>query len=506
MSEVAVETKADIGLSSLFKSLNLETSEQSLQKVDFNYVTDDSHTDAVKEDDVVRLSSALAAIFANAEKEDLNLYNKQLTRNVIQRIDSLIEDQVNEIIHNDKFRALEKQWLSMNEIYMDKPNDAPIKLSILDVAKDELLDDFETNAVDISSSALYKKVYVSEYDQYGGEPYGTMIGLYDFQNTQDDINWLSVMGKVATASHAPFIGAIHPKFFGCDSAEELSDIKNLGALMNHPKYGKWNKFRKTEQAAYVGLTVPQYLARAPYDPDENPTAGKYIKNFREKISNPLSNEEYMWGNSSALFAKNLMRSFQITGWCQCIRGPRAGGTVEGLPAFSFNVRGHEELKVPTEFVIPDYRELEFANAGFMPLVYKKGTSEACFFSVNSLKATEEFKDPKDSENSQLIANISYTYSITRMAHYIKMIMRDRIGSSATQETITATLSEWLNQYVTTIPSPSSLTKSYYPFKAANISVEPVEGKAGWYNTKITILPHIQFEGMDVELSVDARLG
>ncbi|AJI61917.1 type VI secretion system contractile sheath large subunit [Francisella tularensis subsp. novicida] len=507
MSEVTMETemKDEISLSKLFSSLNLKTTASALQKVDYEYVTNANNQTDITSDDVLRLAAALSAIFANAKNEDMNLYNKHLTRNVINRIDTIIEEQVNDIIHNAKFKALEKQWLSVNEIYKDKPNDAPIKISVLDVSKEELLDDFETNAVDISSSDMFKKVYVSEYDQYGGEPYGTMIGLYDFQNTEDDINWLSIMGKIATASHAPFIAAVSPKFFGCDTAEDLADIKNLSALMEHPKYGKWNKFRKSEQAAYIGLTVPQFLLRAPYDPDNNPTTGKYIKNFKEKILNPLSNEEYTWGNASVLFAKNLMRAFSITGWCQSIRGPRAGGTVEGLPAHTFNIRGYEELKVPTEFVIPDYRELEFANAGFMPFVYKKGTSEGCFFSVNSLKMVEEYKDPKDSENSQLIANISYTYSITRIAHYIKMIMRDRIGSSATKEAITDTLSSWINSYVTTVPSPTDLTKSYFPFKAAQIAVEPIEGKIGWYRSSIAVLPHVQFEGMDVELSVEARL-
>jgi len=500
-----IQLKEDISLSKLFSSLSLEATEKALQKVDYDYVTDASNDLDITSDDVLRLSAGLSAIFANAKSEDMNLYNKHLTRNVINRIDTIIEEQVNDIIHDAKFKALEKQWLSVNEIYVDKPNDAPIKLSVLDVSKEELLDDFETNAVDISSSDMFKKLYVSEYDQYGGEPYGTMIGLYEFENTQDDINWLSIMGKIATASHAPFVAAVSPKFFGCNSAEDLSDIKNLNALLEHPKYGKWNKFRKTEQAAYVGLTVPQFLLRAPYHPDNNPTTGKYIKNYKEKIVNPTSNEEYTWGNASVLFAKNLMRSFGITGWCQSIRGPRAGGTVEGLPSHTFNIRGYEELKVPTEFVIPDYRELEFANAGFMPFVYKKGTSEGCFFSVNSLKMTQEYKDSKDSENSQLIANISYTYSITRLAHYIKMIMRDRIGSSATKETITDTLSSWINSYVTTVPSPTDLTKSYFPFKAAVISVEPIEGKIGWYRSDIQILPHVQFEGMDVELSIEARL-
>jgi type VI secretion system protein ImpC len=201
----------------------------------------------------------------------------------------------------------------------------------------------------------------------------------------------------------------------------------------------------------------------------------------------------------------MIKSFATSGWCQYLRGPKGGGLVSGLPVHMFNIRGEEEMKIPVEMVIPDYRELDFANAGFMPLIYRKGTADACFFSCQSLKKPKKFKDPKDSENSQLVTNLSYTLSITRIAHYVKCIMRDNIGSSANDEYIGTTLNNWMFQYVTTIVNPDDLTLRYYPFKAATVEVVPRPGMIGWYDCAISVLPHIQFEGMDVELRLDARL-
>jgi len=271
--------------------------------------------------------------------------------------------------------------------------------------------------------------------------------------------------------------------------------------MNHPKYGSWNKLRDSEEAAYLGLTLPKYIVRLPYDPVTNP-AGKLP--FKETVRG-ASNEDYLWGSASILFAENMIRSFIQSGWCQYLRGPKGGGLVSGLPVHTFNVRGEEELKIPVEMAIPDYRELEFANAGFIPLIYRKGTADACFFSAQSLKKAKRFKDPKDSENAQLVTNLAYTYSITRIAHYVKCIMRDNLGSSADAAYIQQALETWISQYVTTVVNPDDLTLRYYPFKAATVEVEPREGMIGWYDCKMSILPHIQFEGMDVELRLDARL-
>jgi type VI secretion system protein ImpC len=456
----------------------------------------------IKEDvrDEDRFISGMAAFLLNVDPS-VGRFDKGMIQDLIARIDSAVNEQLNEIIHHENFKQLESNWRSLNDLIVNTNFRANVMLDFLDVSKDELFEDFEANAVDITGSALFKKVYLAEYDQYGGKPFGGMVGLYDFQHNPQDEFWLRTMGKVAAASHAPFIGSISPKFFGCDSIEELAAIKDLEGLMNHPKYGSWNKLRDSEEAAYLGLTLPKYIVRLPYDPVTNP-AGKLP--FKETVRG-ASNEDYLWGSASILFAQNMIRSFIQSGWCQYLRGPKGGGLVTGLPVHTFNVRGEEELKIPVEMAIPDFRELEFANAGFIPLIYRKGTADACFFSAQSLKKAKKFKDPKDSENAQLVTNLAYTYSITRIAHYVKCIMRDNLGSSADAAYIQQALDAWISQYVTTVVNPDDLTLRYYPFKAATVEVEPREGMIGWYDCKMSILPHIQFEGMDVELRLDARL-
>jgi type VI secretion system protein ImpC len=243
------------------------------------------------------------------------------------------------------------------------------------------------------------------------------------------------------------------------------------------------------------------MLRLPYNPVTNP-AGSL--NFEEKVRGD-QNEDFLWGSSVFQFAQNMIRSFVQSGWCQYLRGPKGGGLVTGLPVHTFNMRGEDEVKIPVEMAIPDYRELEFANAGFIPLVYRKGTGDACFFSAQSIKKSKKFKDPKDTENAQLVTNMSYTFSVTRIAHYVKCIMRDNIGSSADANYIKTTLTNWIFKYVTTIVNPDDLTLRHYPFKAASVEVNPREGMIGWYDCSIAVLPHIQFEGMDVELRLDARL-
>lgn len=452
----------------------------------------------VSEED--RFLSGMAALLLNVDKSTKRL-DKGSIQELIARIDNAVNNQINEIIHNEKFKQMESNWRSLNDLILNTNFKADIMIDILDVSKDELFEDFEANAVDITGSALFKKIYVSEYDQYGGKPFGSIVGLHEFEHTPDDIFWLTTMGKIAAASHAPFVGSVSPKFFGCDSIEELSAIKDLEGLMNHPKYGAWNKLRDSEQAAYIGLTLPRYVTRLPYDPEINPC--REIT-FQEKVCGN-NDEDYVWGSASMLFAQNMVRSFAQSGWCQYLRGPKGGGLVSGLPVHTFNIRGEEEMKLPVEMAIPDYRELEFANCGFMPLIYRKGTADACFFSCQSLKRAKKFKDPKDSENAQLVTNLSYTFSITRIAHYVKSIMRDNIGSSADAEYIKNTLSNWIFKYVTTVVNPDDLTLRYYPFKAASVEVVKREGMIGWYDCKMAILPHIQFEGMDAELRMDTRL-
>ena len=447
-----------------------------------------------------RFISGMAALLLNVTPVD-GKFDKGGVLEVMAHIDEMVNDQVNEIIHHEKFKGFESNWRSLNDLILNTNFKADVMIDILDVTKEELMEDFENNAVDIMGSALFNKVYIAEYDQYGGKPMGSILGLYDFKHTPDDEFWLRIMGKVAAASHAPFIGSVSPQFFGCDTVAELEAIKDLDGLMNHPKYGSWNALRDSEEAAYIALTLPRYISRLPYDPETNPC--REI-NFTEQVAGN-DDADYLWGSTATLLAQNMVRSFETSGWCQYLRGPKGGGLVSGLPVHMFNVRGEEEMKVPVEMVIPDYRELEFANCGFIPLIYRKGTADACFFSCQSIKKPKKFKDLKDSENSQLVTNLSYTLSITRIAHYVKCIMRDNIGSSADAPYIKSSLNNWISQYVTTVVNPDDLTLKYYPFKAYSVNVEERPGMIGWYDCAISILPHIQFEGMDVELKLDARL-
>lgn len=449
-----------------------------------------------------RFLSGLAAVLLNIDTTQSAKFDKAQILSAIVRIDAIVAEQVNEVLHHPKFQALESTWRGLDDLVRSTNFRQNVMIDILDVKKDELLQDFDNNSVDILTSALFKKLYIAEYDQFGGQPYGGVIGLYDFKHTPSDEFWLKTMSRIAAASHAPFISSVSPEFFGCENVAELAAIKDLEGLLNQPKYSSWNALRDSPEAAYLGLTLPRYILRLPYDPVTNPVGRGF--NFKENVRGDKDGE-YLWGNSAILFAKNMIRSFTTSGWCQYLRGPKGGGLVSGLPVHTFNLRGEDEIKIPVELVIPDYRELEFANSGFIPLVYRKGSGDACFFSAQSVKKAKEFKDPKDSENAQLATNLSYTLSVTRIAHYVKCIMRDNIGSAADAAYIQGQLDRWIMQYVTVITNPDDLTLRYYPFKAASVSVVARPGAIGWYDCEMAILPHIQFEGMDVELRLDARL-
>lgn len=424
-------------------------------------------------------------------------------RNITSEIDERLYRDLDAIIHAEDFKALEANWVGLNNLIESTDWSADVKIDIIDCTKEELAEDLENNAVDLINGDLFKKVYVAEYDQFGGLPYGAIIGLYEFENTEDDRDWLSTMGKLANASHAPFISSVGPKFFGCKNIDELAEIKDLAAHMSHPRFEKWQAMRDTEEAAYIGLTLPRFLLRTPYDPENN-AAGKGL-DYKETINLHKGGDDFLWCNASLLFAKNMIHSFATSGWCQYIRGPKGGGRIEHLPRYAFDLNGQQEFKSPIEMIIPDYRELAFADAGFIPLIHRKGGSDACFFSSQSIKKPKKLKDPRLAENSQLVTNLAYTLSITRIAHYVKCIMRDNIGSAADDAYINNVLQTWLSQYVTTVVNPDDLTLRYYPFKAAEVTTTPREGMIGWYNSEITILPHIQFEGLDVELKMDVRI-
>jgi type VI secretion system protein ImpC len=462
-----------------------------------------------------RFLSSLAAVVLNmkepVKKDDpaQKSFDKQDIQSMVKTIDELVNAQLNEVMHHKDFKELEATWRAVEDLVEHTNFNANIQLSLLDVTKETAGEDLAMNSADIAGSEFFKKLYVAEYDQYGGMPFGAVVGLYQFNDSSSDLTWLSTMGKICTASHAPFISSVDPRFFGSEemTMRDVAQLRDITGKLDTPRYTRWNRLRESEEAAYIGLTMPSYIVRPPYHPDDYPAEGIRFeeKVFKEGATGDHDGE-YLWGNSAILFARNLVKSFETSGWCQHIRGPKGGGRVTGLPMHTFNLRGEEELKLPVEISIPDFREYELARAGFIPLVHKKGTSDAVFFSAQSIKKSYEYKDPKDAENSQLVTNLSYTFSISRIAHYIKCIMRDNIGSTANAQYIFSQIDRWISGFVTALVNPDDLTLRYYPFKAYSLTVTDWPGKVGWYKCNLSILPHIQFEGMNVDLRVDARLG
>ncbi|HJO95703.1 MAG TPA: type VI secretion system contractile sheath large subunit [Victivallales bacterium] len=414
----------------------------------------------------------LMANYKTPEGTVVKGFNTQMTQSVINKIDTIINEQVNTIIKCKEFNNLESNWLGIKDVIDNTNFQSNIKIDLFDVTKDELTTDFECNSVDVTGSEFFKKTYLSEYDQYGGEPYGSFIGLYDFDHSTEDIDFLSTMGKMSSVNHAPFNGSLSPAFFGMDKFEDLLEIKDLNKFMNHPRYRRWKKLRDSREAVYLGLSMPRYMIREPWEKEINP-AGKEFKSFNEEI-NPEDDNSFVWAHSSLLFARNLTRSFEETGWCQWIRGPKGGGQIDELPSYEFNTRGKDELKVPVEITLPDNKELALAKAGIIPLIQEKNTSNACFFSTQSLKLSKDFEDPADREDSQLVTNLSYTFSICRIAHYFKVIGRLNIGSTADNEYLQKIFTSWINGYVTTVIDPNDATLRRFPFKAASVNVEPVE--------------------------------
>lgn len=481
----------------MLSSVRLEPARHSAQPLITEGLSVDKSAGKSAED---RFVASIAALLYNVEPRT-GRFDKGEVWLAVQRIDQMINEQVNAVIHHPDFQRLEANWRGLDDLVKNTNFKSDIVIDVLDVTKDEIDEDFENNSASVFGTALFQKMYVAEYDQYGGKPFGSIIGLYEFENTPRDLFWLKTMGKLANASHAPFLGGVSPRFFGCETVAEVEAVKDLEGLLNQPRYSAWNAFRDTEVAAYVGLTFPRYVVRLPWDPDKNPVPKM---NFTEHAQGVHDN--YLWGHAAFLMARNIHRAFTSSGWCQYIRGPKGGGLIEGLAVDTFDIRGFDEILSPVELVIPDYRELEFARCGFIPLIHKKGTGDATFFSVQSTKRAKKFKDPRDSENSQLVCNLAYTFSITRIAHYVKSIMRDQIGSStANAATIKDLLSDWINQYVTSIANPTPKEIQYFPFKAAAIEVKPRPGELGWYDCTMSVLPHIQFEGMNVELRLESRL-
>jgi type VI secretion system protein ImpC len=430
--------------------------------------------------------------------------NKAIVDRMIAQIDAKISAQMDEILHHKQFQALESKWRGLYMLVERTSFRDNILMEFINVSKEELLEDFE-ECLDITQSGLYKHVYSSGYGQFGGQPIGTIIADYELSPSNVDIKFMNKVASISAMSHAPFIAAAGPKFFGLESFEGLPDLKDLKDVMSSPQYAGWRGFRETnEDARYVGLTLPRFLLRAPYDPENNPVA-KFV--YKENVS--ASHESYLWGNTVYTFASALTNSFSKYRWCTNIIGPSSGGAITDLPVHTFESMGDVEMKIPTEILVSDRREYELSEQGFIPLTMRKGSNNAAFFAANSAQAPKLFANTpegKDAElNYKLGTQLPYLFAITRMSHYIKILQREHIGSWRERSDLERELNKWIKQYIADQENPSAEIRSKRPFKKADIVVEDVEGDPGWYRVKISLRPHFKYMGASFELSLVGKL-
>lgn len=429
--------------------------------------------------------------------------NKSIVDRMIAEIDEKISAQMDEILHNRQFQALESRWRGLYLLVEKTEFRENIQVEILNVSKDELLDDFEEH-LDITQSGLYKHVYTSGYGTFGGEPVGTMIADYQLSPSAIDVKFLNKVASIAAMSHAPFISSAGPKFFGLDSFEGLPDLKDLDDVMASPTYAGWRGFRENEDSRYVGLTLPRFLLRTPYDPENNPVS-KFV--YKEDVS--ASHEDYLWGNTVYAYASNLTRSFANYRWCTNIIGPTSGGAVTDLPVHTFESMGDIEMKIPTEVLVSDRREYELSEQGFIPLTMRKGSNNAAFFASNSAQLPKVFANTEEGKSAELNyklgTQLPYLFAITRMSHYIKVLQREHIGSWRERSDLERELNNWAKQYVSAQENPSAEIRSRQPFKNIAIDVEDVAGEPGWYKVKLSLIPHFKYMGASFELSLVGKL-
>jgi type VI secretion system protein ImpC len=423
---------------------------------------------------------------------------------LIAALDRKLTEQINLIMHTEEFQKVEGAWRGLHYLVNNTETDEMLKIRVLNISKNELaktLKKFKGTAWD--QSPVFKKMYEEEFGQFGGQPYGSIVADYYFDNSAPDVELLTSMAKVAAAAHAPFISAAAPSVMLMESWQELSNPRDLTKIFQTPEHAAWRSFRESEDSRYVGLAMPRFLARQPYGAKTDPVEAF---DFEEDTSAPAS-KNYTWANAAYAMAVNINRSFKEYGWCSRIRGIESGGAVEGLPVHSFPTDdGGVDMQCPTEIAISDRREAELAANGFMPLVHKKNTDFAAFIGAQSLHKPAEYDDPDATANANLAARLPYLFATCRFAHYLKCIVRDKLGSFKEKDEMQRWLTKWIMQYVDGDPASSSeSTKAKKPLAAAEVVLEEVEGNPGYYTSKFFLRPHYQLEGLTVSLRLVSKL-
>ncbi|CAB3751508.1 type VI secretion system contractile sheath large subunit [Paraburkholderia solisilvae] len=448
---------------------------------------------------LARAMSVFMNLVVDASKP-VDRLDKSLLDFHIGRLDEQISRQLDAVMHTPEFQALEGRWRGA-KFDIDRTDfRRNVRIELLDLSKEALMRDFE-DTPEIIQSGLYRHTYIDEYDTPGGQPISALISDYEFTNSPQDIALLRNISKVAAAAHMPFIGSVGPKFFGKETMEEVAAIQDIANYFDRAEFIKWKSFRDTDDARYVGLTMPRVLGRLPYGPDTTPVRGF---NYQEDVKGP-DHDRYLWVNASFAFAANMVRSFMDNGWCVQIRGPQAGGKVEDLPLHLYDLGTGYQPKIPTEVLIPETREFEFANLGFIPLSFYKNHDFACFFSANSAQKPVLYETKEATANSRINARLPYIFLLSRIAHYLKLIQRENIGTTKDRRLLELELNTWIKGLVTEMKDPGDELQSSHPLREAKVIVEDIEDNPGFFRIKLFIVPHFQIEGMDIGLSLVSQM-
>ena len=420
----------------------------------------------------------------------------------VAELDRLISEQLSEVMHAPEFQALESAWTGLHYLCKQTSTGQQLKIKLFNAAKRDLVKDFKT-AIDFDQSALFKKVYEEEFGTFGGAPFGTLIGQYEISRQPEDMYFIDQMSHIAAAAHAPFIASAAPQLFGLDSYTELGRPRGMGKVFDTVEYAKWKSFRESEDSRYVGLALPRFLGRLPYNPIDGEVTEGF--NFVEDVDG-TDHDKYLWCNAAFAFAARLTAAFENYGWCAAIRGVEGGGLVEDLPTHTFRTDdGEVALKCPTEVAITDRREKELSDLGFIPLVHCKNTDYAAFFGAQSAQKAKKYDTDSANANASLSAQLQYMFAVSRIAHYMKAMMRDKIGSFASASNVQNYLQRWIDQYVTADDSASQETKAQFPLREASVEVSEVPGRPGVYRAVSFIRPHFQLDELSVSLRLVAEL-
>ncbi len=420
----------------------------------------------------------------------------------VAELDELISRQLSTVMHHPEFQKLESTWSGLRYLCKHTSTGALMKIRIFNANKAELVRDFKT-AIDFDQSALFKKVYEEEFGTFGGAPFGTLIGDYQISRQPEDMYFVEQMAHVAAAAHAPFLSAASPEMFGLEGFTDLGKPRDMSKVFDTVEYAKWKSFRESEDARYVGLTVPRFLGRLPFSPKDGETVEGF--NFVEDVDGS-DHAKYLWINAAYAFATRLTAAFETYGWCAAIRGVEGGGLVEDLPTHTFKTdEGEIALKCPTEIAITDRREKELSDLGFMPLVHCKNTDYAAFFGAQSTQKPKKYDTDAANANASLSAQLQYMFAICRIAHYLKSMMRDKVGSFASPGSVEMYLNNWIYQYVTTDDNATQEVKAKYPLREARVDVSEVPGRPGHFRATAFVRPHFQLDELTVSLRLVAEL-